>query len=121
MKRVLSFLLCIVMMMYFMPTMAFAEDNIQIEITDNPKVNIVNNLYACDDKGMITNFTATNEMESFDVTLKAEKQISGKCRINVTEVTGNVQLIAVDTEGKAWNIVRSGWGPIVGFDIYYPR
>lgn len=37
--------------------------------------------------------------------------------------TGNVQFIAVDSEGIAWNIVKSGWGPAEGFlipeDIVY--
>lgn len=36
---------------------------------------------------------------------------------------GNVQFIAIDSEGIAWNILKSGWGPAEGFlipeDIVY--
>ena len=70
--------------------------------------------------GEITDFLKPGSAD-LKVSLQAASGVSKNVRITVTDVkkdggdTQAIQVIAVDTDDKAWNILETGWGPMGGF------
>jgi len=93
-----------------------AEAAPTITMTDVPANVTTEAAVAEDENGLIAEFTETDRTP-IAVTLTKGSADYSNVRVEVTGLDDGVQLIAQDTAGNWYNIVKTGWGPSEGFPL----
>ena len=116
-KKTAVVLMSLIMVMCYMPMMAFADSQPETTITVTAPDKIgTSAAVATDENGKVTGSFNTADFDSIDVVLKnTDTEKNGKYRV-IVEGT-DVQLVAKDSSNNWYNITKSGWGPAEGFEI----
>ena len=119
MKKAAVMLMSLIMVMCYMPMMAFAGEEAgvtEIDVKAPGKILVAKEKITTNDNGKVENFDA-KYLEKASVTLtNTDTSLTGKYRVIVEGAGDSIQLFATDTTGT-YDIVKTGWGPAEGFAI----